>query len=203
MRPYRDRTAAGEVLAEAVAALAPSDPLVLALPRGGVPVAVPVAKALGVGLDVLVVRKIGLPYQPELGVGAIAENGASVLDEAVLRRLRVDASALDDVIARERAELERRVAAYRSGPPPVLAGRTVVLVDDGLARGVSARAAVCAVQEAAEVWLAVPVGSRPGLAGVACDQVVCPWRPANFGSVGQYYRDFAAVSDAEVRSLLS
>ncbi|WP_163512466.1 phosphoribosyltransferase [Fodinicola acaciae] len=202
MRPYRDRAAAGEVLAAAVAELAPADPLVLALPRGGVPVAVPVAKALGAGLDVLVVRKIGLPQQPELGIGAIAENGASVLDEDMLRRFRIDSSTLDGVIARERAELERRVAAYRRRPPPRLAGHTVVLVDDGLARGVSARAAVAAVQEAAQVWLAVPVGSRPGLAAMACDQVICPWRPASFGSVGQYYRDFAEVGDDEVRSLL-
>jgi predicted phosphoribosyltransferase len=207
MRPYPNRLSAGERLAELVADLAPADPLVLALPRGGVPVAVPVAAALRCALDILVVRKIGLPGQPELGVGAIAENGALVVDEDALRRLRLDPAVLEPVVAREQVELDRRVAAYREGrPAPSLRGRTVVLVDDGLARGVTARAAIAAAValDAGAVWLAVPVGAEAGVAGVRtiCDLVVCPWQPADFGAVGRYYEDFAAVTDGEVRELL-
>ncbi|GAA1680071.1 phosphoribosyltransferase [Fodinicola feengrottensis] len=201
---YANRHNAGVRLAGLVADFVPAHPLVLALPRGGVPVAAPVAAALGCSLDVLVVRKIGLPWQPEMGVGAIAEGGASVLDEDVLRQLRLDRAALEPVLARERAELDRRVAAYRDGLALSLAGRTVVLVDDGLARGVTARAAVAAAGAlgATAVWLAVPVAAPAGLAGVVCDRVICPWQPAGFGAVGQYYRDFAPVPDSEVQELL-
>jgi predicted phosphoribosyltransferase len=205
MRPYRNRREAGLALAGLVADLRPANPLVLALPRGGVPVAVPVAAALDCALDILVVRKIGLPTQPELGVGAIAENDTLVLDETTLDQLRLDRSDLEPVIEQERSELARRVAAYREGrPAPSLCGRTVVLVDDGLARGVTARAAIAAAAAASAVWLAVPVGSGPGVTGVraSCDRVICPWEPAGFGAVGRYYRDFAAVTDDEVRSLL-
>jgi putative phosphoribosyl transferase len=205
MRPYRNRLDAGLALAGLVADLSPANPLVLALPRGGVPVAVPVAAALGCALDILVVRKIGLPDQPEMGVGAIAENDTLVLDDEVLTRLRLDRTALDPVIERERSELVRRVAAYREGrPAPSISGRTVVLVDDGLARGVTARAAIAAVADAGDVWLAVPVGSGPGVAGVraVCDRVICPWEPSDFRAVGRYYQDFAAVADDEVRELL-
>jgi putative phosphoribosyl transferase len=205
---YSDRHDAGRRLGQLLAADPPVRAVVLALPRGGVPVGVEVAAALGVPLDVVVVRKIGLPGQPEVGVGAVTEDGVVLLDEGLLRRIGLVTVALDRVVADERAELARRVAAYRAGGSPMsLAGRTAVVVDDGLARGMTALAAVRAARQrdAAAVVLAVPVASREGVRRVSpeCDAVLCPLVPDRFGAVGRYYTDFAQVDDDEVRRLIT
>src|SRR5216683_1680668 len=160
---FRDRAEAGRLLGERLGPLAGrGDVVVLALPRGGVPVAREVARVLGAPLDVLVTRKIGYPHHPELGVGAITEGGDPVYDDALLERLGLSRGALAPVVVRERAELARRAEVYRSGrPPPEVAGHCAILVDDGLATGVTARAALRALRAAgaARTVLAVPVGA--------------------------------------------
>ncbi|WP_371406376.1 phosphoribosyltransferase family protein [Kribbella sp. NBC_00662] len=207
-RPYFDRTAAGEVLADELGQVAGSV-LVLGLARGGVPVAGPVAEALGAELDVLIVRKLGLPGQPELAMGAIAGVGEElhvVRNEQIARE--VDADAIEEVRRREVRELRRRELAYRGDRPPIdVRDRVVILVDDGLATGSTMRAAVEAVrrQQPARVVVAVPVGgveSCRRLAQIA-DQVVCVWIPRYFNAVGQAYRDFSSVSDDEVQRVLA
>jgi putative phosphoribosyl transferase len=212
-RPYVDRAAAGRALAdEVIGALAEHDhdqgrPLVLALPRGGVPVAVPVARRLGAELSVLVVRKLGAPGQPELAVGAIAAVGdqvVRVLNDHVVRRLGLSAERLAAMVDAETDELRARVRLF--GATPSVAGRTVILVDDGLATGATMRVAATAVRggDAAYVLVAVPVGAADAcrdLAGVA-DAVVCPRRPIPFRAVGEHYRDFAQLDDADVLALL-
>ena len=181
--------------------------VVLALPRGGVPVAFEVARALGAPLDVLLVRKLGVPQQPELAMGAIAAGGVRVLHQAVVDALGITPDVIDAVAAREGAELARRERAYRSGrPPPAVAGRTVVVVDDGLATGSTMRAAVAALRalQAGRVVVAVPVGARETcrqLAGEA-DEVVCVEAPDHFQAVGQWYDDFSPTTDEEIRDLL-
>jgi putative phosphoribosyl transferase len=183
-------------------------PLVLALPRGGVAVAAEVARDLGAPLDVLVTRKIGYPLQPELGVGAIAEGGDPVFDNAILRELGISAAQLAGVVARERAELQRRVAVYRGGrPPPQVRGKFVILTDDGLATGVTARAALRALRAAgaARIVLAVPVGSPGSVAALAAeaDDIVALALPPGFHAVGEWYSSFGQLTDADVLALLS
>ena len=207
MTRFRDRAEAGRRLADGVVALSLTDPVVLALPRGGVVVAAPVAAALQAPLDVLVVRKIGVPWQPELGAGALAEDGEPDLDPALLAKVGVTRDDLAPVVARERAELARRVDLYRGGSPlPPVADRTVVLVDDGLATGGTARAAAAALRRlgARRVVLAVPVAAPDTLARLrtVVDDVVCLDAPARFAAVGQAYEDFRQTSDAEVLALL-
>lgn len=183
--------------------LRPRDPVVVGLPRGGVPVAAEVARSLGAPLDVIVVRKLGVPTQPELAMGAIGEDGVRVINDEVLRHAGTDDDAIRRVEERERAELERRAAAFRTGRPRIpLRGRTVVVVDDGIATGSTARAAceVARAEGAAAVVLAVPVAPRgweDRLAGVA-DELVCLYTPDGFVAVGQWYDDFRATTDAEV-----
>ena len=200
-------------------------PLVLALPRGGVPVAVGVARALGAALDVLMVRKIGHPGAPELGLGAIAEDGgggalAPFFDEQMIATAGVARADLDDVVSRERAELARRVAVYRprppaddqpargTGPGPAgLTGRLAVIVDDGLATGVTARAALRAVRARgpARTMLAVPVAAAPAVDALKdeTDEVVTLVTPRRFRSVGEWYDDFGQLTDADVLTLLA
>jgi putative phosphoribosyl transferase len=205
--PFTDRAEAGRVLAERVASLGLADPVVLALPRGGVPVAHEVARRLDVPLDVFVTRKIGCPGQPELGVGAIAEGGEPVFDTDLLRRLGLTERDLDATVRRERAELTRRVEVYRGDRAlPALKGRDVVLVDDGLATGGTARAALAAVRAvgASRVVLAVPVGAAQTvyeLAGDADDVVVLA-APSAFRAVGQWYQRFDQLTDDDVLGLL-
>ncbi|MFR9799097.1 phosphoribosyltransferase [Streptomyces sp. MS06] len=205
---FRDRTDAGRRLAARLEHLRGADPVVLGLPRGGVPVAREVADALGAPLDVLVVRKLGVPWRPELGFGAVGESGVRVLNRSVLAETGLRPAGQAAVEEKERAELDRRVAAYRRGrrPRPVT-GRTAVVVDDGVATGATAEAACRIVrgQGAARVVLAVPVGAEEALRRLAgaADEVVCPERAQRLGSVGAWYDDFTQVDDREVTVLLA
>ncbi|MFI9155799.1 phosphoribosyltransferase family protein [Streptomyces sp. NPDC053367] len=205
---FDDRVDAGRRLADALDGLRGADAVVLGLPRGGIPVAYQVARGLDAPLDVLVVRKLGVPWQPELAFGAIGEHGVRVLNDDVLDATGVSPAEQARVEERERAELERRVGAYRVGRPPVpVRGRTVVVVDDGLATGATALAACRVVrgQGAARIVLAVPVAPDRTLSRLrdVADDVLCLEAPAAFGSVGAWYRDFGQTSDTEVTTLLS
>jgi predicted phosphoribosyltransferase len=207
-RVYMDRADAGRALAESLSGWRSApDTVVLALPRGGVPVAFEVASALALPLDVLVVRKLGLPSQPELAMGAIASGGAMVLNPDVLRYLHGGDDALESVRAMETAELLRRERQYRGDQPPLeMSGRTAIVVDDGLATGATMEAAVRSLSAlgAKRIVVAVPVASveaRERVAAVA-DEVVCPYTPEYFSAVGQWYRDFGQTTDEEVRDLL-
>jgi putative phosphoribosyl transferase len=205
---FADRRDAGRQLAEPVAALGLDRPLVIALPRGGVPVAAEIAPVLDAPLDVLVVRKLGLPDQPELALGAIAEGGAEVVDRRLARLRRVSPKALDALRAQALAEIERRVRSYRGGaPPPDANGREVVIVDDGLATGRTAQAAVAALRQlgASRVVLAVPVASPDSAdeLGLVADDVVTVLRPRDLQAVGLWYRNFAQTTDAEVLAALA
>ncbi|WUI02241.1 phosphoribosyltransferase family protein [Spirillospora sp. NBC_00431] len=201
--PYADRTEAGRVLAEWLAPLGLDGAAVLALPRGGVPVGYEIARRLGSPLDVLVTRKIGYPPQPELGVGAIAEGGSPVFDGDLLGRLGLRAEDLATTVDAERAELDRRVAVYRRGRPlPETSGRPVIAVDDGFATGGTARAAVRALRERgpSRLVLAVPVGAAETVRDLEpeVDDMVVPAAPWEFRAVGQWYRDFAQLTDDDV-----
>jgi len=201
---FRERAAAGRKLAEQLKRrLGDEDVVVLGLPRGGVPVAFEVARELGAPLDVIVVRKLGVPHQPELGMGAIGEDGVRILNDEVLAMAGVEENDLAVVERSERAELERRATRFRSGRPRTsLVGRSAVVVDDGIATGSTARAAcqVARAHGASRVILAVPVAPRASLASLAdaADEIVCLATPEPFFAVGQFYRDFSQTSDEEV-----
>jgi len=206
---YRNRAEAGRYLATRLQEYAGRpDVIVLALPRGGVPVAYEVAAALHVPLDVFIVRKLGLPSHPELAMGAIASGGVRIVDEAAVRRFGVTEQQLAAVAAAEERELERRERRYRDGlPSPDVAGRTVILVDDGLATGATMAAAATAVraQGPARLVVAVPVAAAEtceAFEGLA-DEVVCAATPEPFYAVGLWYEDFSQTSDDEVRDLLA
>jgi len=203
---YQDRAHAGDVLAQALSVYrGRDDVVVLGLVRGGVPVAARVAHALGVRLDVLVVRKLGVPWSPEVAFGALGSGGVQVLNPDVARRL--DERDIAEVVAAELTELERREQTYRAGRPPlVLTGRIAILVDDGLATGATAAAAVAVARRlgAARVVVAVPVGALDAVNRLAevADEVYCPLIPPHFGAVSRFYRHFGQVSTAEVVGLL-
>ena len=205
---YVDRSDAGRQLARALARQGGrSDIIVLGLPRGGVPVAYEIASALDAPLDVFVVRKIGLPGHEEFGIGAIASGGVRVVDQQVLRAYGVDDATLERITERERQELQRREQRYRDDRPfPDLRGRTVILVDDGLATGSTMRAAVAALREEAprEIVVAVPVGAAETCAALSSevDDLVCLWTPEPFYAVGLWYENFDQTTDEEVHDLL-
>lgn len=203
---FADRRDAGRHLAAAVEHFRDDDLVVLGLPRGGVPVAAEVARALGAPLDVIVVRKLGVPFQPELAMGAIGEGGVRVLDEGLVVRTGVSEESVRAVEQRERAVLEARVDALRRGHPHLsLRGRTAMIVDDGIATGATARAACLVARDlgAARVVVAVPVAPPDVSAEVlAADELVCTATPHGFRAVGNHYRDFSPTTDDEVTALL-
>lgn len=206
-RRFRDRADAGRHLARKLSSRHLSDPVVLALARGGVPVGSEIAAALSAPLEVFVARKIGMPGQPELGIGAIAEGGIVLTNGETMRHLQLSPQDLAASVADEQRELQRRVTRYRgSRPLPHLADRDVILVDDGLATGVTAEAALLALRDAQPRWLglAVPVCARAAaerLTGLA-DEVLCLHSPPDFRAVGRWYEDFSQTSDSEVLRLL-
>jgi len=205
---YIDRRDAGRRLAVELGHLrdqSPPPPVVVALPRGGVPVADEIARALGAELDVLVARKLGAPGNPEFAIGAVAPGVVYV--DPVAEALRVDPRYLLEAVEREQAEIRRREEAYREGRSPVdVANRTVILVDDGLATGATAVAAIRSLrrQDPARIVLAVPVGAPDSVETLraTADLVVCPLTPPFFRAVGEYYEDFSPTSDEEVRAIL-
>ena len=206
---FQDRTEAGRVLADALRAHRQwTDPFVLALPRGGVPVGAEVARAMHAPLDVMVVRKIGHPRHPEFAVGAIASGGVSVMNPDAHDMLSgVSRSELDRVVQRERAELRRREQLFRGNRPPLdVGGREVIVVDDGLATGATMQAAVLALRQLrpARITVGVPVGAPESCALLSrvADDVVCVRKPSPFQAVGLWYRDFEQTSDDEVATIL-
>jgi predicted phosphoribosyltransferase len=205
---FRDRREAGRFLAGKLIAYADRpDVLVMALPRGGVPVAFEVARALHAPLDVFLVRKLGVPGHDELAMGAIASGGVRVLNEEVVCGLRISSDVVDKVVAREKQELERRERSYRgTRPAPDVRGRTTILIDDGLATGSTMRAAIAALrqQHPARIVVAVPVGAPETCAGFQdeADEAICALMPDPFYAVGVWYRDFSQTTDREVHELL-
>ncbi len=205
---FRDRREAGRAVAGKLQAHADHPgTVVLALPRGGVPVAFEVARELHAPLDVFVVRKLGLPGHDELAMGALATGGVRVINQDLVRDLRLPEAVVEAVTARERRELERRERLYRGDRPPLdVRGRTVILVDDGLATGSSMRAAVVALRQRrpARIVVAVPVGAPETCAALQAeaDETICANTPVHFESVGQWYDDFSQTTDAEVKELL-
>lgn len=206
---FRDRRAAGQLLTTELAAYANRpDVLVLALPRGGVPVAYEVARTLNAPLDVFLVRKLGVPGHEELAMGAVATGDVRVLNEQIVSSLRIPDNVIDTVTAREQQELAWREHLYRSDrPPPEVCGRTVILVDDGLATGATMHAAIRALrqQQPARIVVAVPIASPETcnqLRGEV-DEVICAVTPDPFYAVGLWYEDFSPTTDAEVRELLA
>jgi putative phosphoribosyl transferase len=209
VRRFRDRYEAGRLLADRLAAYAGQpDVLVLALPRGGVPVGYEVARALRAPLDVFLVRKLGVPGHEELAMGAVATGGVRVLNEEIVSALRVPDSVIDDTTAREREELARRERLYRGDrPPPDVRDRKAILVDDGLATGATMHAAIAALrrQQPARIVVAVPTASPDICHALRAevDEVVCAITPEPFHAVGLWYEDFSPTTDDEVRELLA
>ncbi|HEX2131863.1 MAG TPA: phosphoribosyltransferase family protein [Actinophytocola sp.] len=205
---FRNRADAGRALAEELDPLRGEAPIVLGLPRGGVPVAAQVATGLGAPLDIVLVRKIGAPDRAELAVGAVGEDGVTVRNDDVLAELGLAWADVSDQVERERAEIVRRATALRpGGARPSLRDRTVVLVDDGIATGASVVAAIRVLRRLGvrRLALAVPVAPADALPRLRelADDVVCPVAPSLFVAVGQWYDDFAQVSDRQVRALLA
>jgi len=206
---FRDRTEAGQVLARCLQQYKNQpDVLILGLPRGGVPVAYEVARELNAPLDVFVVRKLGVPGHEELGMGAIATGGVRILQEGIVRDLGISPETIEAVSAREQAELERRERLYRGDrPAPTIKGRTVVIVDDGLEKGSTMKAAIQAVrqQDSRQVIVAVPTAPSETCEQLkeSADHVVCALTPEPFFSVGGSYADFTQITDGEVRDLIA
>ncbi len=206
MDGYRDRREAGEILAEALAHHRGTDPLVLGVARGGVVLAAVVAVALGGKLDVVVARKVGAPFSPELALGAVAGGGVSIIEREMAARLGVEDADLEEAIRRAHTELVERQARYRGDASPEIAERTVIVVDDGVATGATLRAALRSVRagDPGHLVCAIPVGppSTVDLLFDEADEVVCPLQPLRFRAVGEWYRRFDQTSDAEVLALL-
>jgi len=200
---FRDRVDAGRQLAERLFDDQDPNPLVLALPRGGVPVAREIAERLNAPLDVLLVRKLGVPGHPELAMGAIAAGGVKVLSADLIAELGIPPHLIEQVASAERAELDRRAAVFRHGRPPIeVQGRTVIVVDDGFATGSTMEAAVQALRQMSprQVVVAVPVGARETCERIAriADRVICLYTPPYFQAVGEWYDDFSQTTDDDV-----
>lgn len=207
---FKDRREAGRLLAERLTGFREAKPVVLGLPRGGVPVAFEIAQALRAPLDVMLVRKIGVPWQPELALGAVSDGAEPELfiDEQLKSLLEIDDDYIADARKREVGEIERRRTAYRQGRPPIdVAGRVVIVVDDGIATGATTKVALRALRrrKPGRLVLAVPVAPPDSLAGlrVEADEIVCLETPEDMGAVGLYYRDFRQTTDQEVTDLLA
>lgn len=205
---FKDRSTAGVALGRRLIELAPSDPVVLALPRGGVPVGYEVAMTLGCDLDILLVRKLGVPGQPELAMGAVAEGDVVIRNQVILDLAGIDETAFSRVLEMEQATLEGRAALYRQDHAALdPAGRTALVVDDGLATGATALAAVEAlrIRDAGQVWVCVPVAPADTVKviGTVADRVVVLEQPRRFGAVGVWYEDFSQIGDDEVKTLLA
>ncbi len=208
--PFADRASAGAALADELVARHYQDPVVFALPRGGVPVAAPIARALKAPLDILLVRKIGVPWQPEFAAGSIidGERPDIIMNEDVMRATGVKQSEIDAIAKRELLEIERRRALYAPGRKPLSAkGKTAILVDDGIATGASMRAAIAGVRrrEPLRIVVAVPVAPPDTVAELRrqADEVICLAEPEPFGAVGYFYRDFHQLEDSEVIPILA
>jgi predicted phosphoribosyltransferase len=204
---FRDRADAGRRLAERLEQYRTASPVVFAIPRGGVPVGVEIARHLGTELDVVVARKLGAPFQPELAIGAVTADGGRFLNQDVLRELGVDEAYLAQVTKQQLEEARRREERFRAGRPPAnVSGRTALLVDDGLATGATMRAAARSLRQRqpARLVVAVPVGSRQACAALRedADDVVCLAEPEPFYAIGPYYHTFEQVEDSEVITLL-
>lgn len=206
---FANRTEAGELLADALSGYTGrSDILILALPRGGVPVAYEVAKALSAPMDLWLVRKLGVPGQEELALGALAGKNIRVLNYDIVDLLNIDETVIDTIVAREQAELERRNRLYRQGkPPPAIEGKTIIIIDDGLATGATMRVAISSLRQAgaARIIAAVPVGAASTCDKIEeeADELICLHTPEPFYGVGQWYNDFSQTSDDEVLALLN
>ena len=205
---FQDRKAAGRLLADALEPFhGRPETIVLAVPRGGVPVAYEIARKLDLPLDIFVVRKLGVPGEEELAMGAIASGGTLVVNERVVSEYAIPAAEIEEVANRETLEIERRESEYREGRPPLLVDqRTVILVDDGIATGASMRAAVRALRPRARALIvAVPVAAQSTCRELRSevDDLICLVMPENFGSVGTFYRNFSQTTDQEVRALLA
>jgi putative phosphoribosyl transferase len=207
--PFKNRIEAGRLLAEELKSYANrTDVLVLALPRGGLPVAFEVAQALGAPLDLMLVRKLGVPRQEELAMGAIAAGGTKVLNQDLVKSLNISDAALEAVISKEKRELERREHTYRGDRPvPEVGNRCVILIDDGLATGATMKAAVLALrqQQPAQIIIGVPVAPPDTAEELRkeADEIICLATPEPFYAIGTWYVDFSQTSDEEVRTLLA
>lgn len=206
-RRYIDRTCAGRILAEALTQYKGQHVLTLGIPRGGVPVAAEVARALGAELDVIVARKLGAPGQPEFAIGAVTSNGGRVFDDNAIKAIGVSHEYLEKVTQVEMAEARRREEMFRAGrPPETILNRVVIVVDDGLATGATMRAAVRSIRQhhPTRIVVAVPVGSREACAalGAEAEEVVCAYEPDPFWAVGLYYENFEPTEDADVTRIL-
>jgi predicted phosphoribosyltransferase len=205
---FRDRADAGKRLAERLEQYRKASPVVLAIPRGGVPVGLEIARHLDAELDVIVARKLGAPFQPELAIGAVTSDGGRFLNQDIVRQLEIDEAYLEQITREQLEEARRREQRFRSGRPPAnVSGRTVLLVDDGLATGATMRAAARALRQRkpAKIVVAVPVGARQACAAMRedADEVVCLAQPEPFYAIGPHYQTFEQVEDATVIALLS
>lgn len=204
---YQDRSEAGRIIAQSIADRGFQAVSLLSVPRGGVVVAAPVARELGARLGVLVTRKIGHPANPEVAVGAVMADGTAVLDDKLIDTYAISPEYLKQAIAREHLEIKRRMLVYTGSDKPLaVAGKTAIIVDDGIATGYTVRAAVKWIKTLgpAAVIIAVPVTPPDTVAELACevDEIICPLQPAMFMAVGMYYRDFPQTTDAEVLTIL-
>lgn len=204
---FENRQKAGKRLAKKLSQFQDENLLVLALPRGGVPIGVEIARALNASLDVIVARKLGAPHNPEFGIGAIAEGNTQVLDKRSIRQIQISKKGLEELIKKEKEELKRRVNLYRKNrSPPLMKDKTVIIADDGLATGVTAKAAINSVKKRKpkQIIFAAPVcayDTARELKGLA-DDVICITRPHDFESVGRWYKEFEQINDEEVVNFL-